>query len=256
MMNKWLNINYTYYNNYDLFMEVVEHYKPYEKYFQFTVIDDGSQDEPLTSENLPENWKGYRVEQDYGWGNEVCRNVLMKKTRFRWNALMDMDLVIDLDDEKCRDMLVGGDFLKYYDPMFKIPMTFQFFRGGRTFYENLEEDPSRKHQCLNSFIISSDAFNQTYGYDMTLAWIYGSDFTLPLQMAGECLAVDTRLKKIAVQASPGSERFAPKDSAAYDELFKIVHRNRVKGFVDADGIWINKEEYIKNCKDYPEVVDL
>jgi hypothetical protein len=75
-------------------------------------------------------------------------------------------------------------------------------------------------------------------------------------MAGECLAVDTRLKKIAVQASPGSERFAPRDSAAYNELFKIVHENRVKGFVDANGIWINKEEYIKNCKDYPEVVDL
>ena len=256
MTDKWLNINYTYYNNYDLFMEVVEHYKPYEKYFNFTVIDDGSQDEPLTSENLPENWKGYRVEQDLGWGNEVCRNILMRKTNFMWNALLDMDIVIDFNDDKCKKMLIDGDFLKFYGPMFNIPLTFQFFRGARTFYENLKEDPSRKHQCLNSFIISKEAFNKTYGYDMTLAWIYGSDYTLPLQMAGECLAVDTRLKKIAVQASPGSERFAPKDSAAYDELFKIVHRNRVKGFVDANGIWINKEEYIKNCKDYPEVVDL
>ena len=256
MMNKWLNINYTYYNNYDLFMEVVEHYKPYEKYFNFTVIDDGSQDEPLTSENLPENWKGYRVEQDFGWGNEVCRNILMRKTNFTWNALLDMDIVIDLDNKKCKKMLVDGDFLKFYGPMFNIPVTFQFFRGARTFYDNLEEDPSRKHQCLNSFIISKQAFNKTYGYDMTLAWIYGSDYTLPLQMAGECLAVDTRLKKIAVQASPGSERFAPKDNAAYKELFEIQNKNYQNGYTDKNGIWIDHNEYVKNCKDYPEVVDL
>ena len=237
-------------------MEVVEHYKPYEKHFNFTVIDDGSQKEPLTSENLPENWKGYRVEEDFGWGNEVCRNILMKKTGFRWNALMDMDLVIDFDDEKCRDMLIGGDFLKYYDPMYKIPMTFQFFRGGRTKYDSLEEDPSIKHQCLNSFIISSNAFNQTYGYDMTLAWVYGSDFTLPLQMVEEGMAVDTRLKKIAVQASPGSERYAPKDSAAYTELYAIINERYKKGLVDKDGIWIDPQQYLKNCKDYPKVVDL
>ncbi len=256
MTDKWLNINYTYYNNYDLFMEVVEHYKPYEKYFNFTVIDDGSQDEPLTSVNLPENWKGYRVEQDLGWGNEVCRNILMRKTNFMWNALLDMDIVIDFDDDKCKKMLVDGDFNKFYGPMHQIPLTFQFFRGARTFYENLEEDPSRKHQCLNSFIISKSAFNKTYGYDMTLAYIYGADYTLPLQMAGECLAVDTKLKKIAVQASPGSERYAPKDSNAYKELFEIQKKNFDRGYVNKDGIWIDHEQYVKNCKDYPKVVDL
>jgi hypothetical protein len=95
-MKKWLNINYTYYNNYDLFMEVVEHYKPYQKFFNFTVIDDGSQDEPLTPKNLPKDWKGYRIEQDLGWGNEVCRNILMRNTTHEWNALLDLDIVIDL----------------------------------------------------------------------------------------------------------------------------------------------------------------
>ena len=260
MTKKWLNINYTYYNNYDLFMEVVEHYKPYEKYFQFTVIDDGSQDEPLTSENLPENWKGYRVEQDLGWGNEVCRNILMRKTNHRWNALMDMDLVIDLDDHRCRDALVWGayppNFVKYYGPQFFLPVSYQFYHGGRTKYDSLEEDPSISQQCLNSFIISGEAFFKTYGYDMTMAYLYGSDYTLPLQLAGECLAVDTKLKKIAVQASPGSERFAPKDSDAYKELLAKTKYFQDKGWVNPVGIWINKKQYLKNCKDFPKVVDL
>ena len=241
-------------------MEVVEHYKPYEKYFDFTVIDDGSQDEPLTSENLPENWKGYRVEQDLGWGNEVCRNILMRKTKHRWNALLDLDIVIDFDDKKCREALIWGEnmpsFVKYYGPQFFLPVTYQFYHGARTEYDSLKENPDIAQQCLNSFIISRDAFSKTYGYDMTLAWLYGSDYTLPIQMAGECLAVDTKLKKLAIQASPGSERFAPKDSNAYKELLSTVREYQDKGLVDSVGLWKDPKEYVKNCKDYPKVVDL
>ena len=241
-------------------MEVVEHYKPYQKFFNFTVIDDGSQDEPLTPKNLPKDWKGYRIEQDLGWGNEVCRNILMRNTQHEWNALLDLDIVIDLDDKKCREALIWdkkeANFHRFYGMLYELPVTWQFFSGARTKYDSLEENPDIKQQCLNSFIISRTAFLKTYGYDMTLAWLYGNDFTLPAQMVYECLASDTKLKKLAIQASPGDSRFEPGDQSAYNEIFEKLAFFQSQGYLDSNNVWRDPLQYQKHCVNLPKVVDL
>jgi len=251
-----ITINYTYYNNKELFLTVQDWYRPFKDKFNFVVIDDGSQDEPISRTFVEDWWKILRIEEDYGWGNEVARNLLMKNSPTEWNCLMDLDIVIDLQD-KLTHQWMTKDFLKYYGQTYGASVCFQFELGARTNYDDLDENPDYKNQGLNSFMVSRTTFMQTYGYDMSLAWLYGSDFTFFSQLSKELIIPNAKLKKLAVQASPSEKRYAPGDTEAYNEVLRLTREWASKGwFSMSGGVWINHDMHQKHCKEFPETVEL
>jgi len=252
-----MNINYTYYENYDLLEKIIKHYEPWkdDNNFKFAIIDDGSQKQPLTRSVVPDWWKVYRVKEDLGWGNEICRNVLMRRTDRTWNALMDLDYVIDLNDKLCYDALTVN-FQKYYSQMFRVKVIFQFMYGTRVSYEDYTQttpfDPNR-FISINSFIVSKDVFLSTHGYDTSFGYTYGYDFTLFRQIDRESRIPDSKLIKIASQATKPGERPPPGDKSAFKEFNALRKRYIDEGVYNIKSGWINEEERLKRCTPLPDV---
>lgn len=162
-----ITINYTYYNNKKYFEDLVYYYYPFKESYNFTVIDDGSQDFPISREWVPEWWRILRIPEDYGWGNEVARNILMKETKTDWNVLIDVDYRLTYSTL---------DYLNYmmdeYDP--NVIQEYQFEKGRKNWSHPEDGD----NHLLNQFIMSKQTFDKSYGYDMAFAWVWGNDISL------------------------------------------------------------------------------
>ena len=92
-----LRLNYTYYNSKEIMERIFNWYAkidPDGRLFDYTVIDDGSQDIPITECDIPDWWTVLRIDEDLGWNNEGARNCLMRDTQNEWNLMMDSDWVI------------------------------------------------------------------------------------------------------------------------------------------------------------------
>jgi len=262
-------INYTYYNNPELLKEVVDYYEPFysDANFSFNIIDDGSQDVPLTLDMIPDSWTALRVTEDHGWGNEICRNILMRTTSYKWNALMDLDYVICLQEQETYNALVNS-FPRYYGEMYDLPITFQFEKGRRHAYDDITktddlDEKSNGFVSINSFIVSKPFWTkQTYGYDMAFKWTYGYDFTFFQQVKREILIPNTKIKKLALQAT--KNRPPPRDISAFEDFFKLekeyidkgLYRIIVSDKSKTRGQWVSDEARLENCCDWPEVIDL
>lgn len=256
-----LTINYTYYNNYDLLRKVVKHYEHLKDVpnVSITIIDDGSQIEPLTRDMIPSWWRAFRIEKDYGWGNEMCKNILMRLSRTNWNALMDLDYVICTDEEETRHALLHN-FFKYYGTITELPVTFQFAKGRRVRYDDftIPEDSLTDGGFIgiNSFIVSKPFFLSTIGYDTTFGWTYGYDFTFWRYVKCETLIPDTKIKKLAAQAATSFSRPVPGDRSAFSDFNKKEAEFMKTGFYDQQKGWINQRERLKYVVPYPEYIEL
>lgn len=237
-----IRVNYTYYNNYKLLEEVVKHYENHDaNNFKFSIIDDGSQREPLTRDMLPDNWTIYRVEEDNGWGNEVCRNILMRETDTEWNALMDLDYVI----------VEVPNVEKIYQPFKNQKFCFQFEQGRSVEFNDFRTEV-KDGRMINSFIVSKSAWHQTYGYDMAFGYLYGYDHTFFDQLDREIILPDSKVKKIAAQGAPEDWRLAPGDQDAFSEIKKVVEDLVNQGLYVPGRGWINDDVRLARCIDWPE----
>lgn len=249
-----LRINYSYYNNYELLKQVIDYYEPYKDVFDFSIIDDGSQIEPLTKEILPDWIRGYRITEDLGWGNEVCKNILMRETANEWNALMDLDYVIDLEDETTYNLLTkvipeNLDDLKF------LKICFQFEHGARVLYDDWTKPDETRSGDINSFIVSRTAFFRTYGYDSAFFWYYGNDVSFFKQLDHEAILGGSRVKKIANQAFPREEK--PGDSSVYIPIRQFQLQLAKMGIYDASNFkWRTEKDRLNFAKPYPNVVAL
>jgi hypothetical protein len=248
-------------------MKVVEHYNQYPQIirrgFKFSVIDDGSQDEPLTKENLPVGWSGYRIEEDRGWGNEVARNCMAKINTHEWMCFIDMDYVIPFEDIG-NMILLRPDMLIDLQENPKYKGTWGFKKGCRTEYDDhtKEIEGPMSQAAINSFVIKNDIWQATHGYDMALGYMYGVDPSLAIQLHPiEYKMPETSLRKIALQASPSDTRHAPGDQSVYEPL-KTFLKERVKAgdmYYSGDSnwpYWASEETRQKFHIKMPEVIDL
>ena len=91
-----ISVNYSYYNNLETFKLVRDHYLNCSNYddYKFRIVDDGSQHKPLPESEVPGEWDHYVVENDIGWNNEGCKNLLMQETDPEWNVCLDLDRVM------------------------------------------------------------------------------------------------------------------------------------------------------------------
>lgn len=255
------NINYTYYENYDLLDQIIKYYTPFkdDRSFKFTIIDDGSSRQPLSRKNIPKWWTLYRIEQDLGWGNEICRNILMRNTPQNWNVLIDLDYLIDLEDSLCYESLVKL-FPKYYRQLYDLKIIFQFDKGRRVKYDDYtqEEPPPGPGSfiSINSFIISRSSFLNTHGYDQAFGWTYGYDFTLFTQYDSEIIMPDTKLKKIAEFGTNSHGRFKPGDRRAFSDYHTLRDQYVKEGVYEIGKGWKSESERLKRCVTTPNVIVL
>ena len=64
-----LRLNYTYYNSKEIMERIFNWYAkidPDGRLFDYTVIDDGSQEVPITECDIPDWWTVLRIEEDLG----------------------------------------------------------------------------------------------------------------------------------------------------------------------------------------------
>jgi hypothetical protein len=260
-MNEKIRINYTYYNNPELLQEVIQYYEPYSNEFDFSVIDDGSQIHPLTKDMLPDNWIGYRIEEDLGWGNEVARNILMRRTSNTWNALLDLDIVIDLSEPGSLHFFgasttsISG-FVKYFHNYRGCKLVHQFPYGARTDYFDFTKEITGNagNFAINSFIVSRESWQETYGYDMVFAYTYGMDATLVANNQ-EAMMPFGKLKKLCNQAVPDMSRIL--NQSVYQEFYDLYNHYIESGEMIAELFkWKSEDKRLKYIKPFPDVVDL
>lgn len=260
-MTEKIRINYTYYNNPDLLQKVIDYYEPYADEFDFAVIDDGSQVHPLTRDMLPNHWIGYRIEEDLGWGNEVARNILMRRTHNIWNALLDLDIVIDLSEPGSLHFFgatttsISG-FVKYFHNYRVCKLIHQFPYGARTDYFDFTKEMTGEsgNFAINSFIVSKESWQETYGYDMAFAYTYGMDATLVANNQ-EAMMPFGKLKKLCNQAVPDMSRVLNKE--VYREFYDLYdHYTDNAGLTTERFRWKSEEHRLKHIKPLPDVVDL
>lgn len=246
-----IRINYSYYNNYHLLQKIIKYYEPYKDFFDFTVIDDGSQDEPITRDALPEWMSGIRVLEDLGWGNEVCKNILIRESKNEWNALMDLDYIIDLEHEPTFKLLTET-FPTHLFELKNLKACYQFQYGTRVQYDDWTKEID-KYGDINSYIISRTAFMQTYGYDSAFYWYYGGDNTLFAQLDDEVLLENTRVKKIAEQGAPRKEQ--PGDQSVFLPLLSYQSKLQEAGLFNIQRVkWKSERIRRQYAKPLPEYV--
>ena len=88
-----ITIGTTYYDNYEAFKALVDHYKSWDDY-KFIVVDDGSPKRPLEKNDVPANWSLYRVTEDIGFNSEGCRNLIVHQCETEWVCLHDVDYLL------------------------------------------------------------------------------------------------------------------------------------------------------------------
>ena len=156
--NTRIRINYTYYNSPDIFQTIIDWYNSADPFhsFDYTVIDDGSQDKPITDMDVPEHWRVLRIDEDLGWNNEGARNCLMKETSNNWNLLLDSDWVINASNLNA--------------------IRYQIARGLHSSAVYLPGNFGN-NSMRNSFLVTRDTFWEIGGYDQAFIGYHGVDYS-------------------------------------------------------------------------------
>lgn len=152
-----LRINYTYYNSPDIFYKICEWYDVVDASdsFDFTIIDDGSQDVPITNLDIPDYWTVLVVTEDNGWNNEGARNCLMQHTNNRWNLVLDSDWVITREN------------------LFKIRRNISYLPRDVLYLPGNFGATSIR----NSYLITKEEFWNRGGYDQAFIGYHGNDYS-------------------------------------------------------------------------------
>ena len=163
-----ITIGTTYYDNYEAFKNLVDHYKSWDDY-KFIVVDDGSPKRPLEKNDVPSNWSLYRVTEDIGFNNEGCRNLIVHECETEWVCLHDLDYLL-----KNKNM----DFSDYDKRKLYSFQDVEYQRKDESYYS--AEHPGRKWGLHghNQLCITKKYFLEIGGYDETYAGYYGQDASL------------------------------------------------------------------------------
>lgn len=230
---------------------IIKYYEPFKDLFDFTIIDDGSQIEPLSRKILPDWIRGIRIEEDHGWGNEVCKNILIRESANEWNALFDLDYIIDLDHEHTFNLLTKT-FILHFNNLKHLKVCFQFQKGTRVQYDDWTKEVD-EYGNINSYIISRTAFMNTYGYDSAFYWYYGADNTLFQQLDDEIILDNTQVRKIAKQGAPRD--LEPGDPSIYIPINSYKQHLHNIGVFNKDTLrWISEEVRQSYGKPLPKTV--
>jgi len=238
--------------------DMIDYYLPYKDKFKFTVIDDGSKIQPASREWIPEWWRILQVTEDLGWGNEVCRNILMKETTTDWNVMIDLDYRLPYDTLDILD-----DAMSKYDP--ETVMEYQFETGRR----NWSHPENETDFLLNQYVMSRQTFSKTYGYDMAFAWVWGNDISLfcqfdhePIKTNGPTKIPNTKLDWYTNFATEHNKEIVNENGVRWgreiltQEIDKLYEKYKPFGYNPKGHRWESEEQRQKFVQPFPEYVEL
>ena len=183
-----VTIAYTYYNKMTMFESVRDYYTAMElPHVKFMICDDGSQEKPLTDNDVPDDWGWLQVTEDIGWNNEGARNLIMKEAETDWVVLLDLDhLLFPYVAQQIHNIAhLDKDKAPFHERQFNIqskmmqPAMNLDLSGGLTPY------PPHKIVSANSFAIHKEHFWKLGGYDEAFSGMYGYDMTLVRQLGNK-----------------------------------------------------------------------
>jgi len=154
-----LRINYTYYNSPEITQRIFDWYSkidPGGELFDYTIIDDGSQDKPITDMEVPHWWTVLRIDKDHGWNNEGARNCLIQDSTNEWNLMLDSDWVISA---RCLQSISSNIVF--------LEKEYMYFPG------NFGPKVGR-----NSYLITRTEYLKRGGYDQAFVGYHGNDYSL------------------------------------------------------------------------------
>lgn len=154
-----LRLNYTYYNSPEITQRIIDWYNkidPGGELYDYSIIDDGSQDKPITDMDIPTWWTVWRIDKDHGWNNEGARNCLIKESRNEWNLMMDSDWVISA---RCLQSISNNIVF--------LDSEFMYFPG------NFGPKVGR-----NSYLVTRTEYLKRGGYDQAFIGYHGNDYSL------------------------------------------------------------------------------
>jgi len=163
-----ITIGTTYYDNYEAFKALVDHYKSWDDY-KFIVVDDGSPKRPLEKNDVPANWSLYRVTEDIGFNSEGCRNLIVHQCETEWVCLHDVDYLL-----KDKDM-------DFSDHDKRNLYNFQDVEWRKRNAWKKKTDHAGRRYGLhnhNQICVTKKYFLEIGGYDETYAGYYGQDVSL------------------------------------------------------------------------------
>ena len=182
-----ITVGYNYYENKELFEEVKDHWLTL-GYSNLLFVDDGSVEEPLAAEDMPEGWQLYRINEDLPFAYNLARNTIMRNTTTDWNLLLDLD---HIPNEKLVRRMNG----------------YKFKRKHLTLIHRLKHATGEYKQHTSQFFVHKDDFWGCGGYQ-ELTTGYGNDhefrtkFRLHHGTDYKTLPSQYQLQEIRQDASP------------------------------------------------------
>lgn len=178
-----ITINYSYYNNLDLFKWIRDYYLALDtNNFHFTIVDDGSKDIPLPISEVPKDWSIYKITEDIGWNANGVRNLLMSQTTTKWNINIDLDRVIAPQTlQYIRTTKLTENTIHHFSvlPHHSIATSSDIIHDYT--WQQKEKDKNSKFKCaFNNYMITKDTFwNIGTGYaEKAHGKEYGGDYIL------------------------------------------------------------------------------
>ena len=153
-----ITVGYNYYNNRKLFEEIKDFWAIHE-YPHLLFVDDGSQDEPLTAEDMLPGWQLYRIEEDLPFAYNLARNTILRNTPSDWNLVLDLDHLPN-------SVLVNKLLSRSFEQRLK--------RKHLNLVHRIKHDSGEYKQHTSQFFIHKDDFWACGGYDESVTG-YGND---------------------------------------------------------------------------------
>lgn len=152
-----------FYKNPDMLKIQIDHWKHYDKRWEFLVVDDGSPKhtalETVKSlSELPANLSIYKIKEDIPWNAHGARNLGALVAKFGWLFMTDIDTCLKIED--------AGKLLEMKEEWNNYYM---FARQRVT-------DSSPKNSHPNTFLVHRSQFWDVGGYDLDFTnCSYGGD---------------------------------------------------------------------------------
>lgn len=206
-----LTLGTTYYNNPDYLLRFVKRNIDYVD--ELIVVDDGSE-LPITNYLSPsKTLRIFMVTKDYGFNSHGCRNLIMSKTKSKWNILMDVDrefVFVDTAYSEIRRKL----------------------KENNIYHFMAHSGMKDSHISVNDYLIDKDLFFKAGGYDEELIGHRDGDRQFQAQLShfgGKKIlyGVDMLLTRASSINLKNSKAFSPLDKGGTTKELKNLLDKRI-----------------------------
>lgn len=201
--NTKITLSLSYYNDGFHLKDQLEEFKKYPNNLKIQIIDDGSQEDPITNylSIIPKKVDIFRIEEDLLWNIPGSRNLSATVATTPWLLILDMDQIISKDNmEKILNLRLSNSY-EFYSFNRRVGNATKFTAG--------------------TMLVSRLAWWTCGGYDEDLVGNYGHNDPLFRHKLNRIGATEKRLKSIWVRQVDADCRLSRDGEAKNKELMEI-----------------------------------